>query len=83
MNRIAGIGLLLASIVTCYCCRTVAGEQAVTAGAPRAAGDVVVTVDCGKVLHTMLGGMGASWHAMENPIPYGVKHLHQVAVHHQ
>jgi hypothetical protein len=35
---------------------------------------VVVNVDCGKVIHAMRGGIGASWHAMETLIPYGVKH---------
>ena len=35
-------------------------------------GLVVVNVDCGKVVNTMRGGIGASWHAMETPI-YGVK----------
>jgi hypothetical protein len=35
---------------------------------------VVVTVDCAKVVNTLRGGLGASWHAMETPIPYGVKH---------
>ena len=34
----------------------------------------VVTVDCTKVVNTLRGGLGASWHAMETPIPYGVKH---------
>ncbi|MGA2066528.1 MAG: hypothetical protein ABSG86_16245 [Thermoguttaceae bacterium] len=38
------------------------------------AGAVLLTVDCGKVLHTMRGGLGASWHAIEAPIPYGIKH---------
>ncbi len=40
----------------------------------RGGDDVVVTVDCNKVINTMRGGMGASWHAIEAPIPYGVKH---------
>jgi hypothetical protein len=38
------------------------------------AGAVLLSVDCGKVLNTMRGGIGASWHAIEAPIPYGVKH---------
>jgi hypothetical protein len=42
--------------------------------AMEAPGLVAVTVDCAKVLHTMRGGMGASWHAMETEIPYGVQH---------
>jgi hypothetical protein len=37
-------------------------------------GPVLVTVDCAKVVNTMRGGLGASWHAMETPIPYGVQH---------
>jgi len=32
--------------------------------------DVSIEVDAGRVLHTMRGGMGASWHAIEQPIPY-------------
>ena len=35
---------------------------------------VRVTVEVDRVLNTMRGGMGASWHAIETPIPYGVKH---------
>jgi hypothetical protein len=35
---------------------------------------VSVTVDCAKIVNVMRGGLGASWHAMETPIPYGVKH---------
>lgn len=37
-------------------------------------GTAEVTVDAGKVLNAMRGGMGASWHAIEAEIPYGVKH---------
>jgi hypothetical protein len=33
----------------------------------------LVHVDLGKVVNTMRGGMGASWHAMEAPIPHGVR----------
>ncbi|MGA2033389.1 MAG: hypothetical protein ABSG68_14130 [Thermoguttaceae bacterium] len=36
--------------------------------------DVRVAVDCRTVLNTMRGGIGASWHAIEAQIPYGVKH---------
>jgi hypothetical protein len=39
-----------------------------------AAADVLVSVDCSKVVNTMRVGFGASWHVMETPIPYGVKH---------
>lgn len=35
---------------------------------------MTVSVDCGNVVHTMQGGIGASWHAIETPIPYGVNH---------
>jgi hypothetical protein len=38
------------------------------------AGPVLVTVDCAKAVNIMRGGIGASWHAIETPIPYGVKH---------
>ncbi len=37
-------------------------------------GPVFITVDCAKTVNGMRGGLGASWHAMETPIPYGVKH---------
>lgn len=33
-----------------------------------------ISVDCGKTLNTMRGGLGVSWHAMETLIPYGEKH---------
>jgi hypothetical protein len=49
--------------------KPVAGD----ASAPQA-GAVLLTVDCGKVVNTMRGGIGASWHAIEASIPYGVKH---------
>ena len=32
--------------------------------------EVSVTVDLGNVVNTMRGGIGASWHAIEAPIPY-------------
>ena len=51
-----------------------AQRLSVARGSPLQGGDVLVTVDCGKVVNTMRGGLGASWHAMETPIPYGVKH---------
>jgi len=41
---------------------------------PLQGGAVLVAVDCNKVVNTMRGGIGASWHAMEAQIPYGVKH---------
>lgn len=31
--------------------------------------DVRLAVDAGRVVHTMRGGFGASWHAIEQPIP--------------
>ena len=43
---------------------------------------IVVRVNAGKVLHSMQGGVGASWHAMSRPIPldnekydYPVRHI--------
>jgi len=40
----------------------------------REAGTVTVIVDCDRVVNSMRGGIGASWHAIETPIPYGIKH---------
>ena len=37
---------------------------------------VSVDVDCRQTVNTMRGGLGASWHAIEATIPYGVKHPH-------
>ncbi len=37
---------------------------------------IEVSVDAAKIVNTMRGGIGASWHAMETMIPYGVKHPH-------
>ena len=37
---------------------------------------IEVSVDATKIVNTMRGGIGASWHAMETVIPYGVKHPH-------
>lgn len=34
------------------------------------AAEVTIDVDAAKVTNTMRGGMGASWHAIEQPIPY-------------
>src|SRR5208282_3238560 len=36
--------------------------------APR--GDVRLRLDLGNVANTMRGGIGASWHAIEKPLPY-------------
>ena len=47
---------------------------ALLAAAALPAGPVQVTVNCGKVVNVMRGGLGASWHAIEAVIPYGVKH---------
>ncbi len=67
--------LILTGIITVFCDWANAGEPPRTgAGSPLHGGAVVVTVDCGKIVNTMRGGIGASWHAMEAPIPYGVKH---------
>jgi hypothetical protein len=71
-------GLLLSGVVAVSCPRAGGGEPAAspeTDARPSAPGGAVLaTVDCGKVVNTMRGGMGASWHAMEATIPYGVKH---------
>lgn len=40
-------------------------------GASKTAPVVEISVDTGKVINTMRGGIGASWHAIENPIPVG------------
>src|ERR1019366_5571522 len=32
---------------------------------------VEISVDTGKVINAMRGGIGASWHAIEEPIPVG------------
>jgi len=37
------------------------------------AGDVNISIDTGHVVNTMRGGIGASWHAIEQPIPYSDK----------
>ena len=42
----------------------------------RSPGQVRLTADAGKVLHTMRGGFGASWHAIEEPIPVEGDHSH-------
>ena len=60
---VVGAGLMLAGAVS--------GEPARAADEP---GQVIVSVDAATVTNTMRGGIGASWHAMEEPIPYGVKH---------
>ncbi len=36
--------------------------------------EVILTVRGDQVIHTMRGGIGASWHAIEAEIPTGVKH---------
>ncbi len=43
---------------------------AAAAGSP---GDAAVTVDLAVVVNVMRGGIGASWHAIEQPIPYSTK----------
>jgi hypothetical protein len=62
-------GLELAPVSEALVKRLTAGDASA-----RKSGTIEVTVDCGKVVNTMRGGIGASWHAMETPIPYGVKH---------
>ena len=53
---------------------TLAQRLAAGAAVALPAGPVQVTVNCGKVVNVMRGGLGASWHAIEAEIPYGVKH---------
>lgn len=31
--------------------------------------EVTISLDCAQVRHVMRGGIGASWHAIETPIP--------------
>jgi hypothetical protein len=38
-----------------------------------ASGEVRITVDAATVVNVMRGGIGASWHAIEQPIPYSDK----------
>jgi hypothetical protein len=38
---------------------------------PSPASTVVITIDTSSVTNTMRGGIGASWHAIETPIPIG------------
>ncbi len=40
------------------------------------AAEVHVEVDAGKVINTLRGGMGASWHAIQEPIPHGPGFTH-------
>ena len=67
MCKIAFLRLLLAGAV--------ASVARPTALRPRRelpqAGTVQAVVDCGDVVNVMRGGIGASWHAMETPIPIG------------
>ena len=37
----------------------------------RTSTSVEISVDTGKIINTMRGGIGASWHAIEQPIPNG------------
>jgi len=46
------------------------------AASPRTVDNVTIQVDTGTVVHTMRGGWGASWHAIEKPIPYGDGYTH-------
>jgi hypothetical protein len=75
LSKVAAL-LLLAVCVTVPAAQTGSENQTQASSGPSAAasGPVLVTVDCGKVINVMRGGMGASWHAIETPIPYGVKH---------
>lgn len=47
-----------------------------TAEPLRAAEPVEIAVDPGSVVYTMQGGWGASWHAIEEPIPHGKDFTH-------
>lgn len=38
---------------------------------PAQSSSAEINVDTSKVIHTMRGGIGASWHAIEQPIPIG------------
>ncbi|WP_348265169.1 hypothetical protein P8935_11645 [Telmatobacter sp. DSM 110680] len=38
---------------------------------PRPSSPVEISVDTSKIINTMRGGIGASWHAIEQPIPIG------------
>jgi hypothetical protein len=68
--RHRGVCLLTLGLLA-PCCFTRAG-----AAEKPADNEVTIQVDCGRVVNTMRGGMGASWHAMETLIPYGVQHPH-------
>ncbi len=48
----------------------------VAACAPSRSGMVAVTVNLDSTLHTMQGGIGASWHAMEDSLPVEGKTSH-------
>jgi hypothetical protein len=43
---------------------------ALFAASPASQSEVVLTADADAVVHTMRGGFGASWHAIERPIPF-------------
>jgi hypothetical protein len=77
MSKNTFLGAMLAGLSTILGAIAIAGEPSVIpppAGPPSEGSLVRITVDGGRVVHTMRGGIGASWHAMETPIPYGVKH---------
>ncbi|MCX6901273.1 MAG: hypothetical protein NT105_21560 [Verrucomicrobia bacterium] len=64
----------LALITTVTPLALVPGILAADEAAANAPASVEVSVDAAKIVNTLRGGIGASWHAMEAPIPYGVKH---------
>jgi hypothetical protein len=80
MSKKILIRLMLAIVAAVHCTEISAGEPSDAGrlssdvGSPVDGGPVLINVDCGRVVNTMRGGMGASWHAMEAPIPYGVEH---------
>ena len=60
---------VLAGIFAASCVAAAVGEQPGTGiPSPLAGGPVLVHVDCGKVVNTMRGGIGASWHAMQTTL---------------
>jgi hypothetical protein len=65
-----------AALVLIAVCATAFAAQ--TSAEPRTSvpqADLVsITVDGANVVNVLRGGLGASWHAMETLIPYGVKH---------
>ena len=70
---IFGLALPLAAILSAAAAAA-AEEHAADASGQLDGNRVTIQVDCGQAINTMRGGLGASWHAIEATIPYGVKH---------